>query len=155
MGEFLLITIQVDMHDRLAMQLQDDLTERIVQHAPVMMAYIDQHLIYRWNNPLHSQVFGVLQDRLIGRHVTEVLPEAALARTMAFYRHVLETRQPARLENVPFAEREGRQTYWDANYVPVIEDDEVIPSRVYCSRPMYLRRYVSATLGLGRKSEND
>src|SRR3954447_26945517 len=29
MGEFLLVTIQVDMHDRLATQLQDDLTERI------------------------------------------------------------------------------------------------------------------------------
>jgi rsbT antagonist protein RsbS len=31
MGAFLLVTIQVDMHDRLAMQLQDDLTERIVK----------------------------------------------------------------------------------------------------------------------------
>lgn len=31
MGEFLLVTIQVDMHDRLAMALQDDLTERIAQ----------------------------------------------------------------------------------------------------------------------------
>lgn len=30
MGEFLLVTIQVDMHDRLAMTLQDDLTNRIV-----------------------------------------------------------------------------------------------------------------------------
>src|SRR5919199_797751 len=30
MGEYLLVTIQVDMHDRLAMALQDDLTERIV-----------------------------------------------------------------------------------------------------------------------------
>src|SRR5919206_2064608 len=29
MGEFLLVTIQVDMHDRLAMQLQEDLTARI------------------------------------------------------------------------------------------------------------------------------
>ena len=29
MGRFLLVTIQVDMHDRLAMDLQDDLTERI------------------------------------------------------------------------------------------------------------------------------
>lgn len=34
MGEFLLVTIQVDMHDRLAMTLQNDLTERITQtHA--------------------------------------------------------------------------------------------------------------------------
>jgi rsbT antagonist protein RsbS len=31
MGRFLLVTIQVDMHDRLAMQLQDDLTQRIVK----------------------------------------------------------------------------------------------------------------------------
>ena len=30
MGRFLLVTIQVDMHDQLALTLQDDLTERIV-----------------------------------------------------------------------------------------------------------------------------
>ena len=29
MGPYLLVSIQVDMHDRLAMQLQDDLTSRI------------------------------------------------------------------------------------------------------------------------------
>ncbi len=32
MGEFLLVSIQVDMHDRLALKLQDDLTEQIVKH---------------------------------------------------------------------------------------------------------------------------
>ncbi len=32
MGEFLLVSIQVDMHDRLALTLQDDLTEQIVKH---------------------------------------------------------------------------------------------------------------------------
>jgi rsbT antagonist protein RsbS len=31
MGNFLLVTIQVDMHDRLAMTLQNDLTNRIAQ----------------------------------------------------------------------------------------------------------------------------
>jgi rsbT antagonist protein RsbS len=30
-GEYLLVSIQVDMHDRLAMSLQDDLTERIAK----------------------------------------------------------------------------------------------------------------------------
>ena len=29
MGDYLLVTIQVDMHDRLALTLQDDLTEKI------------------------------------------------------------------------------------------------------------------------------
>lgn len=32
MGEFLLVTIQVDMHDRLATTLQNDLTSAIQQH---------------------------------------------------------------------------------------------------------------------------
>lgn len=31
MGEFLLVTIQVDMHDQLAMALQDDLTTKITK----------------------------------------------------------------------------------------------------------------------------
>ena len=31
MGDYLLVTIQVDMHDRLALTLQEDLTERIVK----------------------------------------------------------------------------------------------------------------------------
>jgi rsbT antagonist protein RsbS len=31
MGQFLLVTIQVDMHDRLAMTLQDDLTHQIMK----------------------------------------------------------------------------------------------------------------------------
>jgi len=32
MGEYLLVTIQVDMHDRMAIALQDDLTTSIVKH---------------------------------------------------------------------------------------------------------------------------
>src|ERR1700741_192145 len=31
MGKFLLVTIQVDMHDRLAMTLQEDLTDNIIK----------------------------------------------------------------------------------------------------------------------------
>ena len=33
MGDFLLITIQVDMHDRLALTLQEDLTDKIADTA--------------------------------------------------------------------------------------------------------------------------
>lgn len=32
-GDCLLVTIQVDMHDQLALTLQEDLTERIARHA--------------------------------------------------------------------------------------------------------------------------
>lgn len=40
MGAFLLVSIQVDMHDRLALNLQDDLTERIV-HTQAKGVLID------------------------------------------------------------------------------------------------------------------
>jgi rsbT antagonist protein RsbS len=33
MGSYLLVTIQVDMHDRLALTLQDDLTTQILKHS--------------------------------------------------------------------------------------------------------------------------
>jgi rsbT antagonist protein RsbS len=33
MGEFLLVTIQVDMHDQLALRLQDDLSNTIQRHT--------------------------------------------------------------------------------------------------------------------------
>lgn len=33
MGDYLLVTIQVDMHDQLAMTLQEDLTNQISKHA--------------------------------------------------------------------------------------------------------------------------
>ncbi len=33
MGDFLLVTIQVDMHDQLALTLQDDLTQAIARHT--------------------------------------------------------------------------------------------------------------------------
>ncbi|HEY7930003.1 MAG TPA: STAS domain-containing protein [Steroidobacteraceae bacterium] len=33
MGEFLLVTIQVEMHDQLALRLQDDLTQAIARHG--------------------------------------------------------------------------------------------------------------------------
>ena len=38
MGEYLLVTIQVDMHDQLAMALQEDLSEKIVSsHAKAVL----------------------------------------------------------------------------------------------------------------------
>jgi len=33
MGEFLLVTIQIDMHDQMALKLQDDLSNAIVKNA--------------------------------------------------------------------------------------------------------------------------
>jgi rsbT antagonist protein RsbS len=65
MGRFLLVTIQVDMHDRLALQLQDDLTARIV------------------NDRAHGVLIDIssleVVDSFIGRMISNI---AAMARVL-------------------------------------------------------------------------
>ena len=51
LGHLLLVTIQVDMHDRLAMALQDDLTERIADTGARGRA--DRHLVARARRLVH------------------------------------------------------------------------------------------------------
>ena len=58
MGEFLLVTIQVDMHDRLAMTLQDDLTSRIAERERTRRAHRhlgpgDRRLVHRADDRQH------------------------------------------------------------------------------------------------------
>ena len=65
MGDLLLVTIQVDMHDRLAMTLQDDLTERIVRDR-AKGVLIDISALY-------------LVDSFIGRMISNT---AAMARVL-------------------------------------------------------------------------
>lgn len=65
MGEFLLVTIQVDMHDQLALTLQDDLAERISEtSARAVLMYI-------------SALYMV--DSFIGRMIANI---SGLARIM-------------------------------------------------------------------------
>ena len=65
MGRFLLVTIQVDMHDQLAMQLQNDLTDRIVaDHAHGVLIDISSLEIV---------------DSFIGRMISNI---AAMARVL-------------------------------------------------------------------------
>ena len=77
MGDLLLVTIQVDMHDRLAMTLQDDLTERIVRD--------------RANGVLIDISALDIVDYIIGRMISNI---AAMERVLDA-RTVLVGMQPA------------------------------------------------------------
>jgi rsbT antagonist protein RsbS len=61
MGRFLLVTIQVDMHDRLAMTLQEDLTARIVKdHAQgVLLDISSLEIVDSFIGRMIGQIAGV------------------------------------------------------------------------------------------------
>ncbi len=58
MGEFLLVSIQVDMHDRLALQLQDDLTTRIAETTGLPLGTV-KSLILRAQHKLRSALADI------------------------------------------------------------------------------------------------
>ncbi len=82
MGQFLLVTIQVDMHDQLAMQLQDDLTERIVS-ARARGVLIDISALEIVDSFIGRMISNIaLMARVLDAHTVVVGMQPAVAITL-------------------------------------------------------------------------
>ncbi|MFN3430807.1 MAG: ATP-binding protein [Candidatus Sericytochromatia bacterium] len=95
--------------------LQQDLTARIIDHAPAGIAYLDTELIFRWVNPTFGRLLGIPSERMVGRYLLDLVPEAA-AVIAPITRRVIETGEPYHGEAFPFVytlDGEERTTYWD------------------------------------------
>ena len=81
MGDFLLVTIQVDMHDQLALQLQDDLTDRIVKtHARGVLIDISAlEIVDSGSDVAILDITGVpTVDTLTAQHLLKTVTAARL-----------------------------------------------------------------------------
>ena len=96
MGEFLIVTIQVDMHDRLATRLQEDLTETIsrtsatgvlidISSVQVVDSFIGRVL---GNIALMSQVLGA-ETVIVGMQPAVAITLVELGMTLAGVRTAL------------------------------------------------------------------
>jgi PAS domain S-box-containing protein len=105
-----------------ALAAQTALTERIIQHAPVVMAYVDAELVYLWNNPAHSHLVGKAPEAMIGRRLDQVLPADYYARTAPLYRQALDSGEPVSARAVPLQTPGRDTTYLDFSYVPILDE---------------------------------
>ena len=82
MGRLLLVTIQVDMHDRLALTLQDDLTERIVetQARGVLMDISSLEIVDSFIGRMISNIASM--SRILDAEVVVVGMQPAVAITL-------------------------------------------------------------------------
>jgi len=82
MGEFLLVTIQVDMHDRLAMTLQDDLTNRIVETGAraVLIDISSLEIVDSFIGRMLSNIASM--SRILDAHTVVVGMQPAVAITL-------------------------------------------------------------------------
>lgn len=82
MGEFLLVTIQIDMHDRLALRLQDDLSNTIQKHASrgVLIDISSLEMVDSFIGRMVSDISGMA--KILGAETVLVGMQPAVAITL-------------------------------------------------------------------------
>ena len=82
MGEFLLVTIQVDMHDQLALRLQDDLSIAIQRHASrgVLIDISTLGMVDSFIGRMVADISGI--GRILGAETVLVGMQPAVAITL-------------------------------------------------------------------------
>jgi rsbT antagonist protein RsbS len=82
MGEFLLVSIQVDMHDQTALQLQDDLTAAIVRYSArgVLIDISALEMVDSFIGRMISDISGM--GRILGARTVLVGMRPAVAITL-------------------------------------------------------------------------
>ena len=90
---------------------------RLVTDAlPVLVAFIDRELVYRFANRAYEDWFSISPDDVVGRSVRDLVDAAGFEARRAAFDAVLAG-EPARLElNWPYPD--GRQRIADIRYIP-------------------------------------
>jgi PAS domain S-box-containing protein len=104
---------------------ESDQRMRLVTDAvPVLISFVDADRRYQFNNRRYEEWFGHSRDAIRGRHMREVLGEAAFERLRPHVEAALGGRAVEFEAEVPY--REGGPRYIHANYVPDVRDDGVV-----------------------------
>ena len=82
MGEFLLVTIQIDMHDQLALKLQDDLSTAILKNASkgVLIDISTLEMVDSFIGRMVADISGI--GRILGAETVLVGMQPAVAITL-------------------------------------------------------------------------
>ena len=95
--------------------------ELITDALPVMISYVDATERYRFNNAAYESWFGVPRAQLLGRHIREILGDAAYSVAQPYVRRALAG-ETTRYEAELTSSTQGRRSVL-ADYVPDIAAD--------------------------------
>ena len=96
----------------------------VTDALPVLIAFIDRDLVYRFANRAYEDWFGMAPSEVVGRRVDEFLDEAGLEARRAAFEAVLAG-EPARLE-LDWPRLDGRPRVADIRYLPRRSDDGAV-----------------------------
>ena len=116
----------------------------VTDQAPVMLAYCDAESRYTFVNKTYAERFGLKPRDCLGKHISEVLGQAAFGSIEPYVQRVLSG-EPVEYEiEVPYA-RIGRR-YMRASYVPEFDDTHKVVAWVAAVADITERRRAEQAL---------
>ena len=98
---------------------------RLVTDAlPVLVSYVARDRCYRFNNKGYEDWFGHPREEVVGRHVRDVLGEAAYEGVRPYIEAALAGEAVTFSSQMPYAE--GRTRHVEASYVPRLDKDGTV-----------------------------
>ncbi|ASG64740.1 intracellular signaling protein [Idiomarina piscisalsi] len=98
------------------------LSNKILEKLPTMVAFIDEKRRYRYVNKAYCQFFSLKKADILGRFVSDVLDDESYARVKTRHDKVFKTGKVNSFsETVKF--RDGRKCFLDVRYLPELNDE--------------------------------
>lgn len=98
------------------LQRREEQLRLITNALPALIAYVDRNNVYQFNSKAYEVWFGKPVESFTGRHVREVLGEAAYQSVSRFMEEALAGRDVTYETQVPY--RDGGTRFIRAQYVP-------------------------------------
>ncbi|MBN8413092.1 MULTISPECIES: diguanylate cyclase [Halomonas] len=110
---------------RLPMQQRPDhgVVARLADHLPVMVAYVDRDLCFRFNNQAYQDFIGLTSSELAGQPVASVLDASSYAKIQPRFARALAGVEVSYEDALVL--QDGRRAFFKVNYLPDIVDDGV------------------------------
>jgi PAS domain S-box-containing protein len=85
-------------------------------NVPVLIAYLDRHMVYRFVNKAYEQAIGLDRDEICGRRVDQILGRESFLEREAHMEGALAGMRQS--FEVATLDDDGRQRYAEATYIP-------------------------------------
>lgn len=111
-----------ELHARL--RASEERHRRVLDALPVLVAYCDDQVVYRFCNAAYERWFGIRPEELVGRPVRDVLGEEAFAAVEPHVKRVLAGQRASFDARLPY--RSGGERDVHVEYVPDLAEDGAV-----------------------------
>lgn len=103
-----------------ALRRSEEQMRLVTDAMPVLISYVDSSLRYRFNNRRYEDWFGRPRAEMYGKHLREVLGEAAYLKLCPYVEKALMGQRVFFEDSIPY--KDGGNRYIEASYVPHFDE---------------------------------